>query len=311
MLSMIDLTPFLEKYYAHNDEPILVACSTGPDSMYLVHGILATNFHERILPLYFHHHLRPEADKEVQFFQYFCHKYGLPYEVGHADIPALHEELPSVSIEELARRKRYEFFANMREKYSTSYTLTAHHANDRIETFFFNLLRGTKLTGLINMQEKSGNILRPLLSIGKHDIVQFLRSHGLKHMFDSSNTDNSFARNRLRNTIFPKFEHINVAWEWNIGNFIEYAEELQDFIHEQIKKFLAKNDGFFLVSDFEQESEFLQKEILHFLYAQCNGSSVGLSEANLREMHKFVFSPHGGTYFELYACRLEKKSGKV
>jgi len=308
---MIDLTSFLDKYFANNNEPILVACSTGPDSMYLVHALLQTDFYDRVILLYFHHHLREEADEEVRFFQHFCQKYSLQYEIGHGDIPLLKKKMPSTSIEELARKKRYDFFSDMRAKYHASYTLTAHHADDRIETFFFHLLRGTKLTGLINMTEKSGNILRPLLGISKQKIMHDISYYKWEYMTDSSNTDNTFSRNRLRNVIFPHCTQIHSGWKKNIGNFIQYAENLQDFLSGQVQSFLEKHDGYFLVSDFEKESEFFQKEILSFLYTQCNGSSIWLSEANLGEMRKFVFSPYGGTFFELSNFRLEKKSGKI
>jgi len=308
---MIDLHPFLQKYYQDNKQPILVACSTGPDSMYLVHALLVSSFRARIVLLYFHHHLRPDADDEVRFLKTFCKKHTIPYQIGHADIPTLQKNMPSVSLETLARTKRYEFFENMRIYYQTSYTLAAHHANDRIETFFFHLLRGTKLTGLINMTEKSGPILRPLLSLTKKEILRSMHDNAFQYMVDASNSDTIFARNRIRKNIFPEFSHINAHWEKNIENFIHYAEELQIFLQTQVEYFLQKNDWFFLVNDFAKESVFLQKEILRFLYVRANGSSMWLSEANLKEMLKFVFSPYGGTVFMLGKVRFEKKSGKV
>jgi tRNA(Ile)-lysidine synthase len=77
-------------------------------------------------------------------------------------------------LEERARKKRYEFFNTILNIYNSNKIILAHHLDDRIETFFFNLIRGSKLTGLINMTEKSGDVLRPLLNVEKKDIQKYL-----------------------------------------------------------------------------------------------------------------------------------------
>jgi tRNA(Ile)-lysidine synthase len=88
------------------------------------------------------------------------------------------------------------------------------------------------------MKEFSGNILRPLLNIEKSEILEYLDKNKLKYFIDSSNLENKYTRNFLRNEIIPKFEKINSNYKKNISNLIEYFEELKNHIDQEIKDFL-------------------------------------------------------------------------
>lgn len=200
---------FLEKHFS-SDEPILVACSAGPDSMYLVYKILETNFAKNLVICYFNHHLRPESQEEEDFLEEFARKNNCKIEIASARIREIHEKFyQSISLEELCRKKRYDFFDAIMHIYNSDKILLAHHLDDKIETFLFNLARGSKLTGLINMTEKSGKILRPLLSIQKQEILQYLEKNHLEYKIDKSNFENDYTRNKIRNLILPHFSEIN------------------------------------------------------------------------------------------------------
>ena len=108
--------------------------------------------------------------------------------------------------------------------------LTAHHFDDTIETFMFNLLRGTKLTGLINMTEKSGKILRPMLHLEKSEILEYLYNKNLTYFVDKSNYDTNITRNKLRIDIIPEFEYINTGYKENIKNTIAYFKEIKEHL---------------------------------------------------------------------------------
>ena len=112
--------------------------------------------------------------------------------------------------------------------------------DDKIETFFFNLARGSKLTGLINMTEKSGAILRPLLNIEKSEILNYLESNNLEYKIDITNEDTEITRNYLRHEITPKFHNINSNYKTNINNTLNYFEELKNHIDNEVKAWVEE-----------------------------------------------------------------------
>jgi tRNA(Ile)-lysidine synthase len=187
---------------------------------------------------YFDHKLRTDSEKEKKFITQLAKKHSFEIEIAECDIKAVQKDMHSVSIEELARTKRYEFLEKIREKYHTSYVITAHHLDDKIETFFFNLIRGSKLTGLINMKDQSGHILRPLLKIEKKEILTYLQEKKIKFMIDTTNSDMKISRNYIRLQILPQFEKVNPSYKKNISNIIQYLEAAKEHIDSEIQEFL-------------------------------------------------------------------------
>ncbi|NDK07741.1 tRNA lysidine(34) synthetase TilS [Candidatus Gracilibacteria bacterium] len=307
---MNNLEEFLNKYFKKDDN-IILACSTGPDSMYLLHKILETSYKDNLVVCYFNHKLRKEADKEEEFIEKLGKKLGFHVEIGTADIKAIHKIIPSKSIEEIAREKRYAFFNAILNIHNSKYILTAHHLDDKIETFFFNLLRGSKITGLINMKEKSGAILRPLLNITKNDILKYLEVNKLKYNIDITNLDKEITRNYLRLDIIPKLGKINSNFKENIGNFMSYLENVKDFIDIEVEKFLIK-DGIFSVKEFKNLDLFLQKEVLRYIFfLRNNNSTIGLSESNINEILRFINGKNNKTIKELKMLKMKKDGDKI
>ncbi|MDD3646569.1 MAG: tRNA lysidine(34) synthetase TilS [Candidatus Gracilibacteria bacterium] len=316
---MLNLTPFLQKYFSP-DEPIILACSTGPDSMFLLYKILETSYKDNLVACYFNHKLRPESDSEEKFLEDLGKKHGFKVEIAEADIKKIQKLYPSKSIEELAREKRYAFFDAILHIYNAKHILTAHHLDDKLETFLFNLSRGSKLTGLINMTESSGAILRPLLDIEKKDILTYLEKNKLPYTIDSTNEETEFTRNYIRHEILPKFERLNSNYKQNINNIINYFEDLKSFIDEEVKNFLqkfsseklkVKSDKYFGINEFNSLSPFLQKEVIRYIYYISNGNStIGLSEANIAEVIKFINGKGNKTVKQIRNMKL-KKDNKI
>ncbi len=234
----MNLQSFLEKYYSPEDK-IILACSTWPDSMYLLYEILKTTYKDNLVACYFNHKLRIEADEEEIFLEKLWKKLWFQVEIWSADIKAIHKKISSKSIEEIAREKRYQFLNAILNIHNSKYILTAHHLDDKIETFFFNLARWSKITGLINMTEQSGAILRPLLNLEKSKILNYLDKNKLEYRIDKTNFDCEITRNHLRNEVIPKFWKINLNFKENINNFMSYLENVKEFIDEEVKEFLS------------------------------------------------------------------------
>jgi tRNA(Ile)-lysidine synthase len=190
----------------------------------------------------------------------------------------------------------------------------------------FNLLRWSKLTGLINMTEKSGWILRPLLNLEKKEILEYLTANNLKYFIDSSNLESKYTRNKLRNNIIPKFEEINSNYKKNVNNLTSYFEELKNHIDTELKEFLKEQwilifnsskykintleiYGYFYISDFNKKSPFFQKELIrHTFYISNNKSTIGLSEANIWEVIKFINWKNNKTIKEIKNLKMKKEN---
>lgn len=308
---MIDINWFLEKYY-QKGEPIILACSTGPDSMFLLYEIIKTPYKNNLVACYFNHKLREEADQEEVFLEELWKKEWFKVEVASCDIKKIRDSLyPSISLEELAREKRYMFFWAICEIYNTKKLMTWHHLDDKIETFLFNLSRWSKLTGLINMTENYWNILRPLLNLEKNDILKYLDENNLKYNIDKTNFDNDITRNHLRNEIIPKFYKLNSKFKQNIWETLKYFEDLKSYIDNDVNNFL-ENKNYFEIDKFNNLWDFLKKEIIReIFYKTNNNSTIWLTSSNILEIIKFVNWKNNKTIKEIKNLKMKKDWNKI
>ncbi|HNW69778.1 MAG TPA: tRNA lysidine(34) synthetase TilS [Bacteroidales bacterium] len=186
---------------------ILLAVSGGADSVVMAElfhragykfGIIHCNFRLR----------GKESDADEAFVRDLAiKKYQVPFFVTHFDTKKFAEQ-NKLSIQEAARELRYAYFEEIRIKEHFSSIATAHHADDRIETFFINLLRGSGISGLAGIPVKQKNIIRPLLFAFRSEIEAFAAINKLKYRTDSSNKDSKYLRNKIRNKLLPVMEQI-------------------------------------------------------------------------------------------------------
>ena len=304
---------FLEKYFK-KDEKVIVWCSAWPDSMFLVYKILETKFAKNLVICYFNHNLREEAFEEERFLEDLAKEKWFQIEIWDAKIKELKEKFyKSISLEELARQKRYEFFNAILNIYNSDKILLAHHLDDKIETFFFNLVRGSKISWLVNMKEKSWVILRPLLNISKKEILEFLEKNNLPYKIDKTNFENDFTRNKLRNLIIPKFSEINEKYKQNISNFMDYLDEIKDLLYLEVKNFLEKFDWkYFLIEDFNSLPNLIQKEVIRYIFFISNwNSTIWLTSKNIDEVIKFINWKNNKTKKEIKQMKLSKDNKKI
>lgn len=307
---IFDITTFLEKYY-HSEEKIVLACSTWADSMFLLYHILDTPYKNNLVACYFNHNTRPECKQEEEFLLELWKKEGFDVEIAECDFEKIKKLYPSKSFEELAREKRYQFFEAVCNMYNTNKVITAHHLDDRIETFIFNMLRGSKLTGLINMQEKSWWILRPLLWIEKSRILEYLSENKLKYFEDETNESSDFTRNFLRNEVLPKFSQVHPEHKKNLWNLIWYFQEVKTHLDEEVQNFL-RDEKQFSITDFYTLSPLLQKEVIRYIYfTSNNNSTIGLTESNIAEVLKFIGGKNNKTKKEIRWMNLFKDGDEI
>lgn len=185
-------------------QPVLVALSGGADSVALLLTLLELDIDCRAAHCNFH--LRgAESMRDECFVRDLCQRLEVPLTVKDFDVAA-HQQSHGGSTEMACRELRYTWFEQERQQQECSLIAVAHHADDQVETFFLNLLRGTGVRGLSGMTKLNGNIWRPLLNFSRSDIIDYLKSVVQDYVNDSTNAQNDFRRNRLRNIVLPLLE---------------------------------------------------------------------------------------------------------
>ena len=206
-----------------NGRPVLVALSGGADSVALLNVLLELGHDCRAAHCNFH--LRgDESTRDEQFVRQLCGQLSVPLTVKDFDVAAWQAQHGG-SVEMACRQLRYQWFEQERIKQDCAYIAVAHHADDQVETFFLNLIRGTGLRGLTGMERLNHKIWRPLLSVNRTDILDYLESIGQNYVTDSTNAINDYRRNRLRNIVLPS---INAQFPQGIERTLDTMRNLRD-----------------------------------------------------------------------------------
>ncbi len=202
---------------------VIAAVSGGADSVCLVH-VLRELGCDLTGIAHLNHKLRGEAsDQDEQFVGELARSLGLPFHTASASIRELLGNL-----EQNARRARREFFSELiAAGYATRIAL-GHTRDDQAETVLFRLLRGSGLSGLAGILPVTDQgLIRPLLGVGRADVLLYLRERGLAWREDATNQCSDFARNRIRQSLLPQ-----LAQEWNPGITVA-LNRLADVAYEE------------------------------------------------------------------------------
>lgn len=194
--------------------PVLLAFSGGADSVALLR-LLTERREIDGFPLtlaHVNHNIRGEEALRDRDFCCACAKrYGVEICILDADVPAYAHTF-GMGLEEAARAVRYDFFAKIMKEKNIPLLVTAHHADDHLETLLFRLSRGTGTRGLCGIAPArpfaNGTLVRPLLPFSKNEILAFCQEMGLSFVTDSTNFDPAYARNRIRTDVTPVLESL-------------------------------------------------------------------------------------------------------
>ena len=181
-------------------QTVICAVSGGADSVTMLHLLCALRreLGLTVSAAHFNHQLRgAESDRDEAFVRKLCDDWGVPLAIASGDVSARAWETGE-SLEEAARNLRYAFFASLHQTVAT-----AHTADDNLETFLLNLLRGTGLTGLSGIPPKRAFLVRPILCLTRQEVLAYLDAHRLPHVEDSTNAADDCVRNRLRHNVLP------------------------------------------------------------------------------------------------------------
>lgn len=223
-------------------ERVLVAISGGADSVALLVALQKLGY--RCEAIHCNFHLRGEESlRDENFVRALCHKYNIPLYVVDFDT-AEYAAKNSISIEMAAREQRYDAFKKRLAETGISTVAVAHHRDDSAETLLLNLMRGTGIKGLHGIQPKNGHIVRPLLSVSREEILEYLNWRGESYVTDSTNLKTDFTRNKIRLEIIPLMQQINPSVAESIAQTAERVSEAEKVYIKAIGDGIARvKDG--------------------------------------------------------------------
>jgi tRNA(Ile)-lysidine synthetase-like protein len=216
--------PFLKQ------KKVLLAVSGGLDSMVLVY--LFQQLHYEIGVAHCNFQLRGlESFEDQNFIQNYAKANSIPIFITQFDTQAFAQDY-KLSIQVAARELRYNWFYELLETQNFDYVLTAHHADDNLETFLINLSRGTGLDGLTGIPEQNDKVIRPLLAFSRQEIEAYAKQNAIQWREDSSNASDKYLRNKIRHNVVPILKELNTDFIASFQKTQEYLQQAQVMVED-------------------------------------------------------------------------------
>lgn len=238
----------IKRYIADNklfeqSDKLLVGLSGGADSMALLNVLIELKYD--CFAAHCNFHLRgEESDKDQLYVEDWCNFKNIPLITVDFDTTKYAAD-NKISIEMAARELRYGWFERVRKEHDADYIAVGHHLNDSIETFLLNLIRGTGISGLSGIAPKNGRVVRPLLSVSREEIEEYLDGKATNFRVDSTNLEDIYTRNFVRLNLLPSLEKINPSINDAIArtskNLSEVEKVYRHVMEKDIKEVLLDN----------------------------------------------------------------------
>jgi tRNA(Ile)-lysidine synthase len=217
------------------DGHFVLAVSGGADSVVLAHLLKGAGINFEIAHCNFK--LRgAESDRDEDFVKNLAVTLDVPFSCKHFDTNTYAAE-NKISIQEAARDLRYTWFATF-----NTIVITAHHANDNIETVFMHFCRGTGIAGLTGIEpyKVKERLLRPILVFHKQEIIDYATEAAIAFVEDSSNASDKYARNFFRHQVLPAVQEVYPQSEQNILHTIKHLREVSEVYKAAMQKIVSK-----------------------------------------------------------------------
>ncbi|MFV0275384.1 MAG: tRNA lysidine(34) synthetase TilS, partial [Bacilli bacterium] len=281
---------------------LVVAVSGGPDSMALLHFInsLKDDLGVNIVCSHVNHNIREESKEERKFVEQFCLENFIVFEsmtIAEYGEDNFHNE---------ARKKRYNFFDNVVNKYDAKYLFTAHHADDLMETILMRISRGATLKGYAgfgkNVRFNNYTVIRPFFEITKKEVFKYINEHKLEYKQDASNNKDIYTRNRYRKYMIPflKNEDANIHLKFiKFSNILaDYSDYFDRLVEEIIETSFKDN-----VLDLKKYSKIdflLQRKVLFYILEHIYQDDLILINDNHVELlENLISSDKPNTFINL------------
>ena len=302
---------------------VVLGLSGGADSVCLLQvlTVLKESLALTLTAVHVHHGIRGgEADGDAAFAEAFCRERGVACRTFYADVPAIAAE-GGFSEEEAGRRVRYDYFRQVRDAVGADVIATAHHRDDQTETVLLNLCRGSSLRGLTGMRPAGHGIIRPLLSVTRAEIEDYLKTQGLSWREDRTNHEMAYTRNRMRGRVLPMLrEEINGGTDLHVARTADLLTDVMDYIDgmagEAARRVLDEtglDEGYLILREeaFGGLHKVLQREVIRLAFETLSGSAKDLTMTHIEQIRLLCEKPVGKRLTLPYDLRAVKGEGEI
>ena len=292
---------------------VIAAVSGGADSVCLLLALkeLSAELGITLEAFHLHHGLRgEEADRDADFVEDICKKWKIPITIRREKVREYSRE-NGLSLEEAGRILRYRAMEELKAEAESrlgekTAAAVAHHMGDSEETILHNLFRGTGLKGLRGIPPVRDGIIRPLIELSRRDIEDFLVSRGIPWCEDSTNGDNDYTRNKIRNKVLPMVrEEINREADAHIlqaGKLIAMAD---DFLEKKAEDLWDEWGNMeaggrtvfptasFPVSVIAEQEEIIRYYLIRRMVTTINGSVKNFTFSHVEAVEQLLWGQTG------------------
>lgn len=297
----------IQKYkLIQEGDKIILGVSGGPDSMCMLDVLkqLTEKLKIELIVCHVNHQMREEAIEDEKYVEKYCQKNKIKYYSKRIDVKK-YAHNNRQGTEEAGRDIRYEFFEEILKKEKANKIATAHNKNDKIETIFMHLIRGTGMAGLKGIEPiRENKYIRPLIEIERTEIENYCQENQLEPRIDKTNFINDCTRNKIRNIVLPYLKK-----EFN-PNIIETMNRLSEAIYEedqylekqtiqifnQIKQQENKGKIVLGLKEFNCQDIVLKKRILLYGIYQTVGSVQNIEKINIDDIIQLCHNNIGNKY---------------
>ena len=299
---------FLDFIREYSNTPMAVAVSGGVDSVCLLCWL--ANVGANITCLHVNHGLRKNAEIETQYVRDLCKQLNVPCHIFYWT-----GEKPESGLEAAARDARYKFMTDFCHENNIDILLTAHQADDQIETFLMNLGRGSGLYGLAAMRRVSWRdgikIVRPLLYVPRAELKQYCDDNGIKYFMDEMNTDPKYTRVRIRQNRYVLSEKLGIS-DARILLAIQNLGRIRDSLDEKIMEMAASvinnRRAVFVDSFLFDQPMDIRLKLLGTLIQQIGGDEY---QPRLNSLSNALDKLQHDCKFTLGHCTLRRLTGNI
>lgn len=272
----------------NDNEPVVIALSGGVDSMVLFDII--SHITNNVIIAHVNHNKRDESIDEYNYIKALAEERNIVFE-GYTIQGHTHS-----NFHQDARLKRYTFFRAIAQKYNTTKIVVAHHLDDQVETVLMRIVRGTSFQGYSGIKDirtdRNVSIIRPLMDITKKQILDYAKENNLQYFEDSSNSEDTYTRNRFRHHIIPSLRKENPNFDSKIIQLAEYIDSADELLEDTKKAFLKEFSMYNHVhlEEFNKLNKVVKIKVLEHIINIATNNTVEVSYEQYKSVIEMCYS---------------------
>lgn len=290
------LNTIKENNLINEGDVIVIGVSGGPDSITLLTCLnkYKNKFNCKLIVAHINHLIREDSTEDEQYVENFCKKIDVPVFIKRVDILKLADEWKK-GTEETGRIIRYEFFDEIAKKEKANKIAIAHNMNDNAETILLNIIRGSGLSGLEGIQPyKYNKYIRPIINCTREEIEEYCKKNNLMPRIDSTNKENIYKRNIIRNELIPYLKKINPSIVETLSRTSRIVKENNEYIGKQAKvtyeRIATETEKTveFKLADFNSQEKAIQNMLILTAIKRLTGDIRNIEKSNIDDIVKLA-----------------------